>query len=233
MLDKFALTRLSAILLSLLLAQASFADKICQPSEVQLILRQLIDSIGPHTKATVPIKTCPHCSDSLYLGKNGRAHSEPHFMNAYSGHASLESQLGEKARDGLSTTVFSPEISVDDVIDSLKKPSSFKLSRRDHDLLNSLPKNLDDADKVISAGGGKIAFEAEVLIKGETYQVRVVSCQADQCVDGLQRSYSKGEIISLIPICGPSGFKVISRRSGAKVVPLKSCNSDAGISISH
>ena len=86
-------------------------------------------------------------------------------------------------------------------------------------LLGANPeKNIVEA---LNASGEKhLAFEATLKIRGQNYEVKVVTCEVPVCAKGNQVLH-KGDVVTVYPVCGPSVYVIPALTELRSSVPEK------------
>jgi hypothetical protein len=75
--------------------------------------------------------------------------------------------------------------------------------------LNELPPGSREAQlkALQDQGVESLGFDAKIKIKDQDYEVRVITCELPTCTD-YGKTFSKGDLVSVVPLCGPGVLQI-------------------------
>lgn len=148
------------------------------------------------------ISRCALCGDQININEASLKHASQHFLKS-------GEDIASRARKNSSTSVFSSEVSIDQVIEGLRKADSLEPDHRAAQILSELPPGPREAQlkALQDQGVDSLGFDAKIKIKDQDYEVRIVTCELPTCGDG-GKTFSKGDLISVIPLCGPGVLQI-------------------------
>ncbi len=136
---------------------------------------------------------CDFCSNEIKLTNHSSTHSSQHF--------SMSRSPEELARSYAETSVLT-DTSFDEVVAAVKsyKGKWVPDNKAKEVLAGQIP--VDEAKA--------FGFDAKIKIANEDHVVRVVVCEVPKCVDVNRPNdiFTKGDIVSVFPICGSRVVKV-------------------------
>jgi hypothetical protein len=198
------------LLLLILTAANPLSANECNPEVLKQLLSTNRYPVSSHLNEFIPMHRCNLCGEEIHVTRNTLDHMQTHFLKPGQDPYRNFNDTVLLARDHVSTRVFSSDITVDDVLEAIKHPLSLHPDKKAEAILSSYESHtLHEADKIFEEKGiTNLAFDMRVEIRGEIYEVRVVTCEKNSCGEGSV----KGDIVSIIPLCGPQVYE-IPRRS--------------------